>query len=451
MAAIRIDLSAVVGQAPAWRGTYLGDSPLPLGAHDVARLRSEVGVTCIRLGLEPANLCNESAAEFYPSGFAYITEMLDACAHNQVACILDLHNAHGRRYGGDPRLWRESGFRVGFITLWQELARRTRGHPALAAWELLNEPEPPDNDYAVWNDLHQRATEAIRALDTHTPLVIDSIGYAKPQTFAGLALNGDPNTLYSFHNYQPGPFHCQKRRELADQSTYYYPGYIPRVRPGAGQALDFNLAPSAPEPARVWNRPQLIEEVAEPRAFRGRQHVPLFCGEFGCVSDVPDMTDLVYLMDEISIFQEQEIPWTMYNTMYRTNEAWWRSHFDCGIYISYPPEDQLFRYGRKIALLRFFCSLEGTVLRLEQPADGWLGIYGLKENNGTAHILLANKHREETRSLQLEFPSSFTTCTWRTLGKEDDDFVTQGQKKLENGQLNLKLAPLSLCWLMLPA
>jgi len=257
------------------------------------------------------------------------------------------------------------------------------------------------------------------------------------------------NTIYSFHNYQPGPFHCQKRRELADQSTYYYPGYIPLVRPAAGQALDFNLAHYPPEEARFWNRAQLQEEFAAPIRFRQTYQVPLFCGEFGCVSDVPPMSDMMYLMDEISIFQEQAVPWTMYNTMYRTNDPWWRSHFDCGIYIDYALERELLRYGRKIALLRFFCAHEGKVLRLEQPADGWVGLYGLREQDGLVHLLVSNKSREH-RAIRLQVGAVGNTCACSTMGADDNGFNAQADIRPRGGGVELALSPLTLTWLRLP-
>ncbi|HEY3282577.1 MAG TPA: cellulase family glycosylhydrolase [Armatimonadota bacterium] len=451
MVSVVVNPVRVLGAVPVWRGVYLGDSPEPFVEEDVARLKQEVGVTCIRYGMEPRALVAEELSGLREEGFQQVREVLDWCAIYGVHCILDLHNAPGRLYGGDPRLWRESAYQDRFVGLWRELVARFRDHPAVAAYELLNEPEPPDGDFGVWNRLAQRTAEAVRGLDEDRPIIVDSIGYARPEAFAGLELSGVSGALYSFHNYQPGPYHCQKRRELSDQSTYAYPGFIPHKRP-AGDPKDFSLAHFEPTEARFWNRAELVEEFQEPLRFRERHGVPLFCGEFGCVSDVPPMTDMVYLMDEISILQERGIGWTLYNTMYRTNDPYWRDHFDCGLYIWYSPEQRLYRFRRKIALMRFFCANEGEVLDLPQPEDAWVGLYGLRDPGGTLKLLVANKHRQDSREVELQVrdqPERWT-CWYSRMSEGDEGFVPRGPLALEQGRARLDLPPLTLALLEVP-
>jgi len=60
--------------------------------------------------------------------------------------------------------------------------------------------------------------------------------------------------------------------------------------------------------------------------------------------------------------------------MHRTADAYWRDHFDCGLYIYNTPEQRRYRYERRIALLGFFCRTEGEVLLLSQPEDTWVGL-----------------------------------------------------------------------------
>lgn len=442
---ITVDPKKVRGSVPTMRGTYLGDSPQPFVEDDVARLKNEVGVTCIRYGMSPGSLSDEKEEIYHEQGFRQVGRVLDWCAKYDVHCVLDLHNALGRQYGGDSRLWQEQYFQDRFVALWQEIVRRFRDHPAVAAYELINEPEPPNDDFAVWNKLHQRTVAAIRKLDPQKAIIVDSVGYARPQNFSGLELTGDPNTVYSFHNYQPGPYHCQKRRHLKDQSTYYYPGYIPHKRP-EGDALDFEVAHLDPREGKYWNKQQLIEEFSEVFSFRDRHQVPIFCGEFGCVSDVPPMTDMIYLMDEISIFHEQGIHWTLYNTMYRTSDPYWQNHFDCGLYIWYSPEKRLYRFGRKIALIEFFCRSEGEVLAIPSPNDENIGIYGVREPDGNLALLVSNKDRHDGKQVILEvdgltpgYPAS-----WWTMAYGDQGFVFQGSKVAGAEGLSLSLPPASL-------
>jgi endoglucanase len=448
---ISIDPQAIIGPVPALRGVYLGDSPEPSRQEDVARLQQEVGVTCIRFGVEPLSLSVEEEPVYHEAGFTYIQAVLDWCEKYGVACILDLHNALGRLYGGAPRLWTEPYFQDRFLALWETIARRFRNHPSVAAYELLNEPEPPNNDCAVWNDLHRRTAEAVRRINPYRTIVLDSVKYANPHYFSGLELSGDPNTVYSFHNYQPGPYHCQERRELKDQSTYYYPGFIPRKPPEDPQDLD--LAHSGTADGRFWNRAQLIEEWQEPLAFRKRYNVPLFCGEFGCVSDVPEMTDLMYLMDEISLLHEQGIHWTLYSAMYRTSDPHCQSHFDCCLYIDYSPESRLYRFGRKLDLIRFFCRTDGDVLELHQPDGEWVGVYGVRRLDGGLSILISSKDRRAEKQVTLSvrgLPGRWTG-TLQAMEKGDDGFVSRPRLECIAGRADLHLPPLSLVLVTIPA
>ena len=157
------------------------------------------------------------------------------------------------------------------MNVWREIVRRYRGHPQVIAYEPLNEAEPRHTEdmserYRVWNDLAKRITEAIRELDADKPIIINSIEYAHPKAFAGLEHTGDPNTVYSFHWYWPYAFHLQKR-----------PGTRTRT--------------STTTPARTtstwWDRNTIRQELEPVIQFANRHKVPLFCGEFGCVSDMP--------------------------------------------------------------------------------------------------------------------------------------------------------------------
>jgi hypothetical protein len=186
--------------------------------------------------------------------------------------------------------------------------------------------------------------------------------------------------------------------------------------------------------------------------FRDRHNVPLFCGEFGCVSDVPEMTDMIYLMDEISIFHEEGIHWTLYNTMYRTDDPYWKDHFDCGIYIYYSPESRLCRFSRKIALMEFFCRNEGDVLKLSQPEDEWVTVYGVRRPDGSLAILLSNKDRNVTKEVKLSISNlpPRWSATLKTVSKGDEDFIYQGNRTVNEGELSLALQPLSLFLIAVP-
>ena len=161
---------------------------------------------------------------------------------------------------------------------------------------------------------------------------------------------------------------------------------------------------------------------------------------------------MIYLMDEISIFHEEDIHWTLYNTMYRTDDPYWKDHFDCGIYIYYSPESKLYRFSRKIALLEFFCRTEGDVLKLSQPEDEWVGLYGVRRPDGSLAILVSNKDRNVAKRVKLSIGNLTPrwSATLRTMARGDEDFIYQGHRTLNEGELNLTLQPLSLSLIKVP-
>jgi hypothetical protein len=56
---IAVDPTRTRGPVPALRGVHVGDSPEPFIEEDVARLKAELGATCVRYGVEARTLSDE--------------------------------------------------------------------------------------------------------------------------------------------------------------------------------------------------------------------------------------------------------------------------------------------------------------------------------------------------------------------------------------------------------
>lgn len=417
-------------------GVELGyGSLLPLREEDVA-LAAEIGVNTVRLAVEHAGLERRDAPGAYrEAGFRRVEELLGWCGNHGLDVILDLHNALGRERGGDPRLWQQPEFRDRFCDVWREIVRRFRAHPHVIAYEPLNEPEPRYTDdwaerYRVWNELAPRVTDAIRALDAEKPIIIDSIEYAHPSAFQGLQPTGDANTIYSFHWYSPGPFHCQKRPWIEDQSTYHYPG---EFKDG------------------WWNRARIREAWRPASDFAARHGAGLFCGEFGCVSDCPEMEDLIWLLDVVSLLDELGIGWTYYHFLFRTVEPYWRDHFDCSLFIRDAATGALRRLDRKVALLSDLLRLRGSVLAVDPPADEMVAVYAVAEPDGAVRVYAANKSPDEPKALKLTFPRAAAAAVARArrMARGTGGFTDAPDVPIADGRAELRLEPLSLLRLQL--
>jgi len=431
---VRVDWGKVLGPVPALRGVHMAPLKGEYEEEDVARLK-EMGVTGVRFGFSGLLLEEENKpGQYREDGFRYLDRFVGWCENYGIVAILDMHHAVGRRKGEDTRIWKHyfgskdpKEYQDRFVNLWREIAGRFAHRKGVAAYELLNEPNPPDNDFEVWNKLAKRATAAIRKVDRTHPVIVDSIGYANPGKFSGLKATGDGNTIYSFHSYEPGPYHEQKRpwSFRVDGETYYYPGMVK---------------------GKYWNRRQLRAAFEPAVDFARRHGVELFCGEFGCVSDCPPMTDMIYLMDQISLFHELGIGWTLFNYIRRESKPYWKSHFDCNLFIYYIPEERLYRFERKINLIRFFLEKDGDVLAVCQPADEDVTCYGIREPAGNISLLISNKDRRKDKAIRLEI----TGLDGRLKGSVSrmdagtEDFEPAGQLSLDKGQAELCLPKLSI-------
>lgn len=431
---LKVDVSTTLRAVPAWRGVHMAPIRDGYEEEDVIRLK-ELGATCVRFGFNGMILEGEDEPGRYSEeGFQYLDSFIGWCEKHDLGAILDLHNVVGRRKGEDTRIWIHYHgspdpkiFQDRFVNLWREIARRFAGRSGVLAYELLNEPNPPHDDFEVWNKLAERAIAAIREVDGATPIIVNSIGYANPGKFNGLKRFADANVIYSFHSYQPSAFMKQKRLWdfSVDGETYYYPGWIK---------------------GRYWNREQLRGTIQPAVEFGEKHGVPLFCGEFGCVSDCPPMTDMIYLMDQITLFHELGIGWTMFNYMWRESKPFWRSHFDCNLFIYYVPENKLLRFDRKINFLRFFLEKEGEVLSLDQPSNRDVTIYGVRERGGRVSLLIANKDRFQEKKAHLTITGldSEAVSLVSVMDAEADDFENKWRIGLERGRVELRLPKLSI-------
>jgi hypothetical protein len=396
MERLLVDPQRTCGAVPHVRAVNFtaSDPPLkgePFEEPDIA-LVAQSGFGAIRLAInDPAQDLElaEQPYQYPDEPWQRLDRTLDWCARHGLQAILDVHNCHGRNGGRDVRLWQERSFQDRLAALWTRLAQRYAGHPAVMAYEFINEPQPPgigpdgkQRDYAVWNDLARRLTEVVRRVDDRTTLILDSIGFANVTALGGLEPSGDPNTVYSFHTYAPGPFHSQGRPWNRNPGVYQYPGDVD---------------------GRSWDRPQLAATFEPALAFRRRHRVPIFCGEFGCVSTTPPMTDLLYLLDQLTLFHRLGFHWAMYNFATRTSEPYWREHFDCNLYIWYTPEQRLITYRSKVALLEHFARETGRVLDLPAPPEGRLLTWHAAWDAPRLSMLVANKHADEDAQVHVGF------------------------------------------------
>jgi hypothetical protein len=141
-------------------------------------------------------------------GFEMTDSLISWCKQNNMYVILDLHGAPGGQgYNADisdydptkPSLFESADNQKKMAELWKKLAQRYVNEPAVAAYDILNEPNWNLPGGTLLRSIYERVTDSIRAVDNNHMLLIEGNWFAND--FTGLTPPWDNNMVYSPHKY----------------------------------------------------------------------------------------------------------------------------------------------------------------------------------------------------------------------------------------------------------
>jgi hypothetical protein len=216
----------------------------------------------------------------------------------------------------DDRLWSEERYWQDAARYWRDLAEALADHPAVAAYNLVNEPAPErkgglDDDAsaaeaAAWYE-KQRGTSrdlsrlylmliaAIREVDPLTPVMVDAGNYASAAAFTHWpAKLPDERVLYSFHMYEP--WVATSGPNLKRAQPLGYPAAIPGDK---GEVF--------------WDAARVADWLAQPFAWAKSRGIPpsrLVAGEFGCMRRWKPCPR--YLEDVLTVLDRERAHWAFY-------------------------------------------------------------------------------------------------------------------------------------------
>ena len=257
-----------------------------------------------------------------PEDMAKLIEVLDWAQKYDIKVVITPLGLPGNRWiqnndnRRDLRLWNDKAYWQQAADFWSELAASLKNHPAVCAYNVLNEPTPEMRTgldehgdvsrYQAWYEKYRGTTHdlpafyetviaAIRKVDPQTPIMLDAGWYAQPNAFVYWPKVPDDKVLYAFHMYEPYSF--TNHRNFRREKPYIYPGRIPY----ADAEID-------------WNKGQ-IEHYLTPffewAKARGIPISRLVCGEFGCYRRNPGAA--AYLTDVIDVLNEHHLHWAFYS------------------------------------------------------------------------------------------------------------------------------------------
>ena len=221
---------------------------------------------------------------------------------------------HGNEY--DDRIWTDKAYWDQSARFWRDLAVELKDHPAVAGYNLINEPAPerrgglpesaaPDAMQA-WYDaqrggtrdlfaLYESVIAAIRKVDAHTPIMLDSGFHGSPSAYRHLpAPVRDAAVLYAYHMYEP--WTATSARNLRREKPYAYPGVVP----DRGVESHWDAA----RLARVLRYP--VDWAREHGVAPNR----LVAAEFGCMRRWESCPR--YLDDVLTVLEEDAVHWAFY-------------------------------------------------------------------------------------------------------------------------------------------
>lgn len=164
---------------------------------------------------------NPTVADFLPSSFDLLDNLVTEAGKRGIYVIFDMHGAVGgqsnngnngkkqeNRYWTDPQAQQMTNW------LWTTIAEHYRGNPTVAGYDLLNEPDPRPSSKFPWLDgtreqvldSYDTLYQAVRAADPeHIVYIEGTFDSWDWSTLPRPGTRGWKNVVYEFHSY-PFPF-----------------------------------------------------------------------------------------------------------------------------------------------------------------------------------------------------------------------------------------------------
>ncbi len=189
----------------AYRENYITEE-------DIKRI-AELGFNSVRPALNSRLFLTEGENPIYvEEGFLLIDNLISWCKKYGIYVIIDMHGAPGGQTGANiddspnniPELFIEKKYQDQLVDLWIKIAQRYKDEPAVAAYDLLNEPLPKGSGAAdkykhLLVPLYQRITSEIRKIDKRHMITLEGFDWSNDWSLFDKPF--DNNTFYQFHYY----------------------------------------------------------------------------------------------------------------------------------------------------------------------------------------------------------------------------------------------------------
>ncbi len=196
-----------------------------------------LGLNFVRLPIGWTTILNTDGT-FKANPWAKIDWTIDQLSQRGIYTVLDLHTVPGGgcpwgscgRIGPNPNgFWGTADYQTWTENIWKAIATRYNNNPAVAAYDLINEPlvdfNEDGDDVTQKSALYDRLYDAVRAIDpNHTIMMGAFFGYSAitpPSTY------GWTNVMYELHPYDmPNQKDWNAQNQLVTNQLNDLPGLL---------------------------------------------------------------------------------------------------------------------------------------------------------------------------------------------------------------------------------
>jgi len=259
---------------------------------------ADLGFNSVRLYLS-ANFFEDTSTQpisYKEATWDWLDERIEWVRKYNMTLVLNFHFTPGAASISDRELFINAGFQDRLVALWRAVAERYAGEPAIAAYDIVNEPtsraipgdpKPYHATFKIWEDLANRVIAAIREVDTNHVIIIERLWLSdcedprdntspNDQHDNWQNVNGkfnfpditDPanNYAYTYHCYEPGRYvHQSAGTPDSEGSDRVYPSDIIAKHDGSWK----------------MNKQFLEHAYTIPLDYIKGKNVPAYIGELG--------------------------------------------------------------------------------------------------------------------------------------------------------------------------
>ena len=270
---------------------------------------ADMGFDHIRLPVDEEQLWDEKGNR-HADAFQLMVNCIDWCRDNNLRVVVDLHILRSHHFNAKEKpLWTNPAEQEKFCTLWLDLSSALKKYSnSLVAYELMNEAVADDPEQ--WNQLIAKLMKVLRKVEPNRTIVIGSNRWQSYSTFSELKVPAaDKNIILSFHFYEPfllTHYHASWTNQRNYSGPVHYPGVILTQE-------EFDNLPGDVKPeVRRWIGKKFDKEVmgemfGKPLTKAKALGLPLYCGEYGVISDAPDEDTYRWYADMVQLFNEKGI------------------------------------------------------------------------------------------------------------------------------------------------